>query len=455
MTKFKDLKSRKNNYTKRSPSVASSIAKVISTDPETESVKVSISPVKADILDVPHDKVYTLSIKEARNSDRQPNIKDLLGLKGGNSTQDMKVGEGSYLLLNNIRPQGDVLETTWANLAAGPKAIENDVKEPTVYSGMVCTRFYNQKGPDGAIVGRRWTTSVLNVSESVKVDSPADLSKALISVLDTMDEPGTPLAHVRVTENESGDPRSYFVSRSWDQEAGGHESAEAAVTRFMAANSLTDLEMDGVTVEVVPGRSLRVGGEIVKELTANYKDKMRLPSFRGTSKYGITEIHRNQRLVDPDTVSSRNSASEKITAFSSSLGQERDRKESPPPGADRSQGHHAAWIKENLLMFGYAKGDVLVRSRADKDSGEVYDFATVCAPATLTGIELEAIKTPHAPNHDNWLMRELQSSRDAVAAAKDDAVIEQNIAEDPGEELMHGAELEAMEGDDSPNPYAP
>ncbi len=446
MVTFNEMKQkRKSRSFNRVPRAASIIAEVVGTDADNDRVTVKLSQVAADALKVEDaGKTFDISIKKAA-SDRQPNLSDLLGKTGGNIGQDMRVEAGSFLRLDNVTLDNktNCLETSWANLAAGPRALANDPVKPELLSGMVKTSYNDYKTADGKDT-RRWATEVMFTSKAVQVATVANLSSAVEKILgDQNPVGGTPQALVRLTLNDTGEPMHFYARKNWNKEAEALETPDAAVARFMQENDLEDLDMSNLTVEVVPMVRLFPGGETQKEINCRMGDNMKLPTFRGPSRYDITEVHGDQRRKNSAAVTSRKAASAKSLELVKTIAAERNRK--PEFGDKPTQGQVAAWLQENGLQLGWAHGDVLVRFRTDRETGQTFSFPSACSTTTRTGIQLDAITTPYAPNHNEWLKSELQEARDVRQAAREDTVIVEGEPASSGQDdLSHGDLQESL-----------
>ena len=443
MVTFNDLKQKRASRSyNRVPRAASVLAEVVSTDADTDRVTVKLSQAAAGALKIEDSsQTFDIRIKKAA-SDRQPNLADLLGKPGGKISQDMRVEAGSFLRLDNVTldSKSNCLETSWANLAAGPRALANDPVKPALLSGLVKTSFHDYKAEDGKNT-RRWATEVLFTHNAVQVTTAANLASALEKVLDDPNTVGgSPQALVRLTYSEMGEPLHFYARKNWIEEAAQREKPQTAVARFMQDNDLEGLNMSNLTVEVIPMVRLSPGGETQNEINCRMGDNLKKPTFRGSSRYDITEVHGDQRCSNPPAVGSRKAATAKSLEFANSLATERDRK--PEFGSKPTQGQVAAWLQENSLQLGWAHGDVLVRFRNDEATGQTYGFPTACSTTTRTGIQLDAISTPYAPNHAEWLKSKLQEARDARQAAREDTVIVADDPASPGESDLSHSDLQ-------------
>ena len=447
---FKDLKKSRKTRFNRVPQAASVIAEVVSTDPDNDRITVRLSSVAAAALKLDDQgKALALSIKQAA-SDRQPNMNDLLGKKGGNARNDMKVEPGSFLRLDNVSVDGETLQTSWANLAAGPRALANDDIQPKLASGMIRTSYRNTKSQDGEDV-RRWATEIMFPDQAVKVDNVANLSAAAERILTEYNLDGMARAQalVRITDGETGDPFHLIIQQRWNKQAEAMETPDAAVARLMEDQTLklAELDMSGVSVEVVPMTRLLPGGETRKQLNCLMTKNLKLNTFRGAGKYDVTEIHQDQRLVrNAGGINSRKPASAESLQLAKNIAGERGR--NTEFGDKPTQGQVSAWLDENTLKLGWARGDVLVRFNTDKETGETFAFAAACSTTTRTGIAQEAITTPHASNHGEWLKRELLESRNIRKDAHEDTVIIEGGPDAPGQEEVSHAQLDDAYGDE-------
>ena len=225
----------------------------------------------------------------------------------------MRVEAGSFLRLDNVTldSKTNCLETSWVNLAAGPRALANDPVKSELLSGMVKTSYNDFKSPEGKDT-RRWATEVMFTSKAIQVATVANLSSSVKKILgDKNPVDGTPQALVRLTLNDTGEPMHFYARKNWNKEAEALETPDAAVARFMHENDLEDLDMSNLTVEVVPMVRLFPGGETQKEINCRMGDNLKLPTFRGPSRYDITEVHADQRRKNSAAVTSRKAASAK------------------------------------------------------------------------------------------------------------------------------------------------
>lgn len=444
---FQDRKRQgKRSFNKRPPSASSVIAEVVSVDADNDQVNVKLSAAALASLKIDNpQEAYAINIVKAA-SGKQPNLNDLLGKPGGNSQTSMTVGEGSFIRMDNVSIKDGNLSTTWINLAAGPKALASDRREPKLLSGMIRTRPNRFTGDDGKEI-QTWNSDVLFPDQAVEVKSVAQLSEAIQRVFQDEDlsEAGPVSAVVRCT-NSSGEPAHLFAFRKTNRETGEVEQPDSAAARFMEDQGITADQLEGQVIEVLPQVRVRPGGLLQSQINCEMEKRLKNePSYRGHGKYSITEIHPNSRPRPSGGVESRRAASEKSIEAANRLAERRAVK--PTYGDNPTQGQVSVFIENNNLVLGYAPGDVLVRF-GTAENGNPTRFASACATMNRTGIILDAIRTPHAPNHGDWLKAEMQEARqirqaaiedsvirnDGPAASKDDEVSHSDLAEVPMED---------------------
>lgn len=448
MVKFDELKKNRGNRSKRPPNASSVIAEVVSVDADNDRVEVKLTEMASASLQIDEPaESYPISIRKAV-SDRQPNLNDLLGKEGGKSSAPMTVEPGSFIRMENVVLEGNgSLSTGWLTLAAGPNALAGDAREARLLTGMVKTSYRNVKDQDGNLV-RKWDTDIMFPEKAVGVETVASLSDAVGKVLDDPDLAGMDrkTAIVRFTNKETGEPVHDFVNRRMDRESQELESSDSAVARFVEKNKLDDQSLAAISVEVIPSVRVSPGTEARKLMNCEMQKALKDNWFNPNRRYSMTEIHPDQRLRPSGGVNSRNPASERSLEAARRLAEQRDRK--VEFGENPTQGQISAFIEDNNVRMGWARGDVLVRFKNHKETGEPYCFAGSCATMTRTGIQLDAVQTPHSTVHADWLKREQQESRDIRKAAYEETVIiDGDPTNDTPEDEMHDEINQAYEQD--------
>ena len=401
---------------KRAPQLASTVLRVVETNPDELRVMVELSDNAAAALGL--DNNDPLPVEERLNpkhSKTQPNIKDLLGLPGGTSSQSMKVEPGSTILADEVRIEDGKISVGWFQLASGPRADKEAGKSATVLDGHILTRSWKSRETGG----RRFAAEVVFSEQARQVGNDAGLGEAVASALDS-DGPGRGFAIVRIS-GANGDTlhRPFRRRRAEDgSEIAAAEIAREAVDSMGSGSETVALLREGdnpaTVTEVIPARRISIGTTAQSQLETALTEKTGDRMNTGSKKFRTAEMHPSDRGQLPINRKVDKPASPKQLAFLENLAKERGI--SVPEEAKSSSAGASAFLDERKLILGYAPGQLVVREGVNSDDGEIYDFAIACALHRRSGVPIEAVATPGCPKAPEAA----RSNAEAAVAARAD-----------------------------------
>ncbi len=366
----------------RTRPLTAAILTVVEVNKEEGRLTVLPAPNTAQALGGEPGQPVDFTIRDDPKTARQPNLNDLLGAEGRAMQASMEVVPGSAFRAEGLQLNEDGLSARWVNLVAGPNAPEVEL-----LSGWVRTAHFKDK--EGKT---RNTLSVVNADAATAVASAEDTRQAVEAAM-AAEGLGRGFAYIRAS-GEGGTVHSTARQR-WLAEEERRETPVEAAQRTVGEDNVQAMLNDGdVTVEVIPARTLPIGGyskeeinEAVAEQTASGK------AVSGHKGFPVAEIHPNDRT--PDQGGGEGQPSPATVGFVNAIAGGRGRH--IPPAAVATQAGATAFITQNRVMFGHAPGQVAVQTRTG-DEGNTYHVATGAALHRRSGLPLDAIPTAACPD---------------------------------------------------------
>lgn len=448
---FKQLKKdhRSGRQPRRKPQLASAMLRVVELDKEQGSVTVALAEnaakaLKADIADEP---AFPLQIRpNPKHAKRQPNMNDLLGLDGGTSNTSMEVEAGTTIMADDVQFNDGAISAGWVMLGTGPASDRNAGGTPAdMVDGFVRVRRRTVEDKT------KYSAEILFPELAVPTPGGKGLGEAIMGAVDH-DRPGEGHAIVRLSD-DSGDTL-HDVFRRRRNEAGELETVEETGRRAAAAieEKLKSGGAEGVTVEVIPARTISIGSDAQGQLHAALGSQVGDKMHTGSRKFRVAEVHPSDRRTWPTNLNVDSPVTEGQRGFMDSLAEQRG--VDVPAAALSSSAAASAWLDERKTLLGFAPGQLVLRRDMQGEGGETYTIAVASALHRRSGVPLEAVPTPGCPSAPEFARnaaREAQQARAEVMAGNVPEIPRSESPAETGESGTAAPDVQEPE-DDSHSP---
>ncbi len=434
---------------KRPPSCASAILRVAEVDKEQETVMVELPANAAAALGVENGP-WPLELRlDPKHAKRQPTRKDLLGLPGAVSKSPMEVEPGSTIIGDNLTIEDGKASVSWFLLGSGPVADQKAGGPADILEGYITVS--RRRFDDTGEV--KVSCDIVQVDRAETVSDVDGLQASVRSVLEE-DGPGSGYAIVRFSSSKGETLHKHVRSRR--NEDGGMMPAdkvagEATESMRAEVEEAARVEKAGTaTIEVIPARSVSIGGETQSQLLSAFEDRTGKRMNTGSRKFKAAEIHPSDRMDNPRNLKVDQPASQAQLDFVERLADERGVE--VPAAARSSSAAASAWIDEKKLVLGFAPGQLVVRSGIEGREGELYSIAIASALHRRSGVRMAAVPTPGCPNAPEFargMAQEASANRADLMAGKvpESLSRDENQPEDAGPSIEPDPEPEIEDED--------